>query len=221
VFVDGQHAFAAFPRRHALPMLEWAMNWCVFSRPNQYLLLHAAVVERGGRALLLPGRPGAGKSTLAAGLVLRGWRLLSDEVTVLPPGTTEVVPVPRPVGLKNGSIDVIRRFHAGAVLGPSTPGTRKGTVAHMAPPDESVARGTETARPRWIVFPRFDPRAPAELRQVSRPEAFLRVAQQSFNYSVLGTAGFETLAAVFDRCTCHTLTYGMLDDAVSVLESLE
>jgi HprK-related kinase A len=220
VFVDGQRAFAPFPRRHALPMLEWAMNWCVFTRPNQYLLLHSAVVERGGRALLLPGRPGAGKSTLAAGLVLRGWRLLSDEVAIVPPGTTDVVPAPRPVGLKDGSIDVVRRFDGGAVLGPSTPGTRKGTVAHMRPPDDSVARGIEPACPAWIVFPRFASGAPVELSPVSRPEAFLRVAHQSFNYSVLGTVGFETLAAVFDRCSCHMLRYGDLGEAVRALDAL-
>ncbi len=220
-FVDGQRAFAPFPRRQALPMLEWAMNWCIFTRPHQYLLLHAAVVERQGRGLLLPGRPGAGKSTLAAGLVLRGWRLLSDEVAVVPPGTTDLLPVPRPVGLKDDSIDVIRRFDGGAILGPSTSGTRKGTVAHMRPPDDCVARGREPASPTWIVFPRFESGAATELRPLPRPDAFLRVAQQSFNYSVLGSVGFDTLAAVFDRCSCYVLRYGDLAQAVRTLEELD
>jgi len=220
-FVDGQRAFAPFPRSHCLPMLEWAINWCVFTRPNQYLLLHSAVVERGGRGLLLPGRPGAGKSTLAAGLVLRGWRLLSDEVAMVPPGTTQLVPVPRPVGLKNGSIDAIRRFAPDVVLGPSTAGTRKGTVAHMVPPDDSVARGTEPARPAWIVFPRFESGVATELRPVSRPEAFLRVAYQSFNYSMLGSVGFETLAAIVARCACYELRYHDLDEAVRAIEETD
>jgi len=219
-FVDGQRAFAPFPRAQALPMLEWAVNWCTFTRPNQYLLLHSAVVERHGRCLLLPGKPGSGKSTLTAGLVLSGWRLLSDEVAVVPPGAHHVLPVPRPVGLKDASIQAIERFDAGAVIGPRTPGTRKGTVAHLRPPDDSVARRHEPAGPAWIVFPRFEAGAVTALRPISRPEAFLRVAHESFNYSVLGDVGFETLAEIVDRCSCYAMRYGDLATAIEALDDL-
>ena len=60
--------------------------------------------------MLLPAAPGSGKTTLCAGLSLRGWRLLSDEFGLIRPGTTDLVPVPRPMALKNESIDVIRQF---------------------------------------------------------------------------------------------------------------
>jgi hypothetical protein len=43
------------------------------------------VLERGGRALLLPAPSGSGKSTLCAGLAFNGWRLLSDELALLDP----------------------------------------------------------------------------------------------------------------------------------------
>jgi hypothetical protein len=43
--------------------------------------LHAAALTRGGRTVLLVGDKGAGKSTLAAGLVLSGWTLLSDDLS--------------------------------------------------------------------------------------------------------------------------------------------
>ncbi len=49
------------------------------------LPLHASAVEVGGRALLLAGESGLGKSTLAAALVARGHRLLSDDVCALDP----------------------------------------------------------------------------------------------------------------------------------------
>ncbi len=215
-FVDGQRSFAPFPRSQALPMLEWAINWCTFTRPNQYLLLHSAAVERDGRCLMLPGKPGSGKSTLTASLVLQGWRLLSDELCVLPPGTTDVLPVPRPVGLKDGSIDVIERL-AGATIGPRTRGTRKGTVAHLRPPDDSVSRRHEPARPTWIVFPQFEAGAETALRQVSRPEAFLRMAYESFNYSLLGAVGFETLGPIVERCACYEIRYGDVAASIDAL----
>lgn len=221
VHVDGQEVFAPFARRLALPMLEWSINWCVFSRPHQYLILHTAVVEREGRALLLPGKPGAGKSTLCAALILRGWRLLSDEVALIRPGTDRIVAVPRPVSLKDESIEIIRRFDSQAVLGPSCPETAKGIVAHLRPPADSVARASETAAPAWVVFPRFERGALAELAPVPRGEALLGVGNEAFNYSLLGATAFETLAQQIDACDCYELHYGELDQGLALLARLE
>jgi HprK-related kinase A len=216
--VDGRAVFDPFHRHQALAMFEWVMNWCLFSRPNQYLLLHAAVVEIGGSALILSGEPGAGKSTLAASLAFRGWRLFSDEVGMVRPGTRALLPLPRPVGLKNESIEIVRRDAPSAVIGPSIVETRKGTVAHMRPPAGSVARAGETAEPRWIVFPRFTAGALPEARPLSRADALLRLGGESFNYSVLGATGFHTLADVVDGCTCFEVRYGSLEDALAAIE---
>ena len=218
--VDGRSAFGNFRRGQALPMFEWAINWCVFTRPNQYLLLHAAVVERGGRALVLSGRPGAGKSTLTAGLILRGWRLLSDEVTMIPVGGRDALPVPRPVSLKDGAIDLVRALSPAAVLGPAAKGTKKGTVAHLRPPTDSVRRADEPALPAWVVFPKFAAGSASELRPVSRAQALLRAGDEAFNYSMLGSSGFETLANAIDGCTCFNLPFGDLHEALALLDGL-
>ena len=217
--VDGRAIFGTFRRDQALPMLEWAMNWCVFTRPHQYLLLHSAVVARPEGGLLLSGEPGAGKSTLAASLVFRGWRLLSDEVAMIPPGTGRLLPLPRPVGLKNESIDLIRADAPSAVIGPSTAGTRKGTVAHVRPPSPSVALACEPASARWIVFPRFEAGAAPEIHRVARSDALLRLGGQSFNYSTLGLVGFETLADLVAACECFEVRFGSLADALSCIQT--
>lgn len=46
-------------------------------------LIHASCVAIGGRAVLLAGRPGAGKSDLALRLIDRGAILVSDDYTEL------------------------------------------------------------------------------------------------------------------------------------------
>ena len=81
-------------------MLEAGLNWCIGNLAHQYLVIHSATLERGGRALLMPAPPGSGKSTLCAALITRGWRLLSDEFALVDPATGLLVPVPRPVALK-------------------------------------------------------------------------------------------------------------------------
>src|SRR5262249_27698654 len=109
-YLGGSAPFVPFPLQFALPFLEWGVNWCVSSNAHPVLLLHAGVVERGGRALILPAASGTGKSTLCAGLIHRGWRLLSDEMVLLRPEDGRLVPCPRPVGLKGPSIDLLRAF---------------------------------------------------------------------------------------------------------------
>jgi HprK-related kinase A len=103
--------------------------------------------------VVLPGDPGAGKSTLTAALMLSGWRLLSDEITLIDRDDGLLVGLARPVSLKNASIDVIRHAFPDAVIGAPAYDTHKGTVAHVRPSADSVARVNEKARPAWIIFP--------------------------------------------------------------------
>ena len=82
-FAEGGVSQFDFPVRSALPHLEWGLNRCIFCTANNYLMIHAATIERDGQAVLLVGTSGSGKSTLCAGLVLSGWRLLSDEFALV------------------------------------------------------------------------------------------------------------------------------------------
>ena len=90
---EHQRPFGSIPTAQAYAFMEWGMNWCVSLHANEYLKLHAAAVARDGSVIIMPGVPGAGKSTLCAALGLTGWRILSDEHALIQPGTTQVVPL--------------------------------------------------------------------------------------------------------------------------------
>ena len=217
---DGHSPFKPLPANHAFALLEWGLNWCVAGHAHHYLMLHAAVLEKNGRAVVLPGDPGAGKSTLTAALMLSGWRLLSDEITLVDRDDGLLVGLARPVSLKNASIDVIRQAFPDAVIGAPAYDTHKGTVAHVQPSADSVARVGEKARPAWVVFPRWRQGATARLSPHSRADAFLHTASHAFNYSLLGSLGFELNAALIDACECHDFEYSRLDDALRVFAEL-
>ena len=217
---DGHSPFKPLPANHAFALLEWGLNWCVAGHAHHYLMLHAAVLEKNGRAVVLPGDPGAGKSTLTAALMLSGWRLLSDEITLVDRDDGLLVGLARPVSLKNASIDVIRQAFPDAVIGAPAHDTHKGTVAHVRPSADSVARVGEKARPAWVVFPRWRQDATARLSPHSRADAFLHTASHAFNYSLLGGLGFELNAALIDACECHDFEYSRLDDALRVFAEL-
>ncbi len=218
--VDGSLPFQPFPADTHLPLLEWGMNWCIAQRCHGSLLLHAGVVEREGRAVVLPAHPGSGKSTLTAGLACRGYRLLSDEFGVVDLASGALWPLVRPIALKNASIGVIQRFAPQAVLGPEFPKTRKGTVAHLAPAPESVEQRHVPARPSLIVFPKFVPGSPVALERVSPPRAFVKLSGNTFNYETLGPAAFDAVARLTRACLAYRLQYGDLEEAVRAVDRL-
>lgn len=218
--VDGRVPHEDMPAAQALPVLEWGMNLVIALRSHCFLMLHAAALAHGDRAMLLPAAPGSGKTTLCAGLSLRGWRLFSDEFGLVRPGTTELTPIPRPMALKNESIDVVRNFDAQAYIGPSVPNTRKGTVAHLRPPADSIANAQRIAPVSWIVFPQWVPDADCVISELSKQEAFMQLATNAFNYELLGEAGFETVAQLVDRAVCLELVYSDLQVATDALTDL-
>lgn len=217
---DGMTVFKPLPLAQAFPMFEWGLNWCVAQRAHQYLIIHAAVLERGGRAVILPAPPGSGKSTLCAALAHRGWRLLSDEMALIRLDDGMVLPQPRPVSLKNASIDVMRGYLDQPVFSPPVADTGKGTVAHLLAPADSVARSAEMARPAWVIFPKYKAGAPSALEPMAKAQAFMRVAENAFNYSVQAARGFDALARVIGSVSCYRYTYSVLDEAMDVFSQL-
>ena len=218
---DGHAPFRPLPLDQAFPMFEWAMNWCVSSRVHDHLVIHAAVLERGGLAVILPAPPGSGKSTLCAALAARGWRLLSDELTLVRLADARIAPLPRPISLKNASIELIRAFAPELVLSRAVADTNKGTVAHVKPPGDSVARAGDSARAAWIIFPQYQAGAAATLEPLAAGRAFMQVAANAFNYSLLAEAGFEALGQLIEGSRSYQFRYSGLDDAIGVFATLE
>lgn len=217
---NGLYPFVPLPVSHAFPLLEWAMNWCISTQAHHYLMLHSAVIERNGCAVIMPAPPGSGKSTLCAGLVSRGWRLLSDELALISLSDQTITPLGRPISLKNQSIEVIRQFVPGVVLNELTHDTSKGTVTHMKVPTDQLERIQETAKPRWVIFPKYVPHAKAELTPRPKANSMLELGRNSFNYVVLGLTGFEVLSDVITASDCYDFEYSQLEDAVAVFEAL-
>lgn len=218
--LDGQRPFGQIAYEHAYAFLEWGMNWCVSIYANEYLKLHAAVVAKNGVAVIMPGLPGAGKSTLCAALALSGWRVLSDEHALVPLGSSNVAPLYRPVSLKNESIQVISKFRPDAVLGPETRETHKGVVAHLK---ADLDPGTYDIAPlpaRLILFPQYVAGETAQVIPKTCAESFIFAAHHSFNYSLLSAAGFETMTTLLDAVRCCDLRYGDLDEGIRALEEL-
>jgi len=219
LWADSLRPFEPYPYNCALPLFEWGSNFLLSRRLNAYLLLHAGVVARNDRALLLPAAPGSGKTTLTCALHLAGWRFLSDEFGVVDMESGELLPMVRPAPLKNRSIDVIGR-RPGAVLGPLFPKTRKGDVSHFVPDRESFMARHRRAIPTLVIFPRFQAGAGLHCTPVPRAQAAMRIGLNSFNYQALGPLSFQATVALARRTQAYELVFGDLDEAIAHIETL-
>ncbi len=218
--INGVTPFEPFPLNHAMPLFEWGLNWCIAKQGHHHLMLHAGVVEKAGKAIIFPALPGSGKSTLSTALALRGWRLLSDEFGLVRAKDGMLQPMPRPVPLKNASIQVIRDFAPSAVIGPLFPKTRKGTVAHCQPPTGSAEQCRQLVKPAFVVFPKYQAGSQTILQTLPKHYSFLKLASNAFNYEVMGVTGFERLSDIVNSCACFNLTYSDLDNVIARLDDM-
>ena len=217
---DGTAPFKPLPAAQAYPSFEWGLNWCVANHCHQFLVIHAAVVERDGRAAILAAPPGSGKSTLCAGLVNRGWRLFSDELALIDTASGDLIAFPRPICLKNESIDVLRVFAPEARFGPHVHDTRKGSVAHVRPSHRDVELAHRPARPAWVIFPRYQAGVDTRLHPMPLARAGWALANNAFNFSTLGETGFAALTRAVAGCTAYELDYGDLETATGLFDQL-
>lgn len=217
---DGERPFLPLPYNQSFPLFEWGLNWCVSTNLHRWVIVHSAVVERNGRAAILPAPPGSGKSTLCAALVSRGWRLLSDELAMIDPDSLLLQPFPRPISLKNQSIDLMRAFASPEVIGPVFADTHKGDIAHMKVPERSRLHQSDCVPAAWLIFPRYRPGSALRTERLGRARTVVELAANSFNQDRLGETGFRTLASTAARSECIRMEYSALDDAISFFDRL-
>lgn len=216
--VDGKIPFEPFPAANAFPLFEWGVNWCLGNLVNHHLLFHAGALALDGKGVLLAATPGSGKSTLTSAMALSGFRYLSDEFGAVALSDHLLRAVLKPAALKNASIDVIRGLHGSdARVGRIFRGTRKGDVAHLFADRAATLQRHDPVPVRLVVFPRYQAGAPLTVEEVPPSRSFLRLAFNSFNYSLLGPAGFDAVAAIVAGSRAVEISYGALAPAIDVI----
>lgn len=217
---DGAVPFKPLAANQGFALLEWGMNWCIYNHAHAYLIIHGAVLERHGQALLLPAPSGSGKSTLCGALMSRGWRLLSDELILLNPDDGLIYPLGRPISLKNSSIDVLRAFAPEHFISEPIHDTAKGSVAHMKPTQGSVMRNNECAQPRWAIFPKYTKGIKTKLAPIGKPDLCMRLIDNAFNYNIHGVQGFMSMTSMVSNMTAFTATYESLDEVIALIDQI-
>lgn len=218
--LGSESPFAPMESHQAFGMFEWGFNWCISSYAHQYLIIHAAVLEKDGVCVVFPAPPGSGKSTLTALLTYSGWRLLSDELTLIDLSDNLIQGLARPINLKNHSIKVIQdkfpHVEHSKVMGD----THKGDVCLFKPTLKSVEEVNVKAKATHVIFPKYKSGGDTVIEQLAQSQFFFELIDNSFNYGILGQQGFEVLTDFVDGIEGYNFTYSNSDEAIELFDKL-
>jgi HprK-related kinase A len=219
VAANGESLFAVRNENEILPHVEWAINTMVATRLSQYLQVHSSVVARDGVAIVCPGQPGQGKTTLAAALLSQGWRYLSDEFALFNPETQLLEPYPKALCIKAGSFDMLRRMRLPIDVDRAYYKGEKGRVAMLDPlkirPD--IVAGH--CRLGMVLFPEVNHSTTPVIERMSRAQAVFELTRCSFNFGKFRATGFNLLADVLERAGCYRLRCGHLGTTCDLVEA--
>lgn len=215
---DEREPFKPLKANQAYAMMEWGMNWTVAAYELQHVIIHAAVLEKNGKAILFPAPPGSGKSTLTAHLANSGWRLLSDEMALIEPGSHTVIPFVRPICLKNSSIGLAKSWFPDCNYSTIAKDTHKGNVIHMAPSSAALNEAKTPAKIVGVVFPQFDKSIELDIYQLNMTDAFMKLVENAFNFTAVDKGSFSTVTQLIEKTHNFEIQYNDLQQVQSFLE---
>jgi hypothetical protein len=169
--VDGQLLWSIACRKStAVSALLQQITGTVTTLLRRLLYLHAGVVAVGGRAIVVVGESGTGKTSTVAALVREGAAYLSDEVAVFDPERRVALPFMLPMAVKRWTREAAGVLPAGSRI------HHEAGVEYWLP----ERRWEREAPPVMIVLLRAGPTA--RLVPVSPPQMLLSLAEQASSF---------------------------------------
>lgn len=181
------------------------------------LALHAGCVSRGGKAMLLTGPPGAGKTTLISWLIGSGFAYHGDDISMMGPDGL-VVGLPFLPTVKSGAWPMMAARYPGQLhpLIHWRPDGRRVRYLSVPPP-----AGQGALPVGWIVKLRRTKGAPARL--IEQPSATLvqhLLSEAASSSGEADRAAIDTLIRAVSQAGTWEMEYEDLDEAAALLGGL-
>lgn len=206
----GDRAAGDFQRPvHALLGLEFEIEQLLLERRGELLAIHAGSCVVGSAACLLAGTPEAGKTSCTFQLAELGHPFLSEEVTLVEPGSWTVLPFLQTPTLEGGLVEEFRR-HARFRHGTLHPLHRR--LWRYLP-----ARLGAPAPARHIVLPRYQRGAPGGVERLTAEQALAEFLGYCFEPAGDRERFLEQVIGLLEATTVLRLSYGDAGEARRLL----
>jgi hypothetical protein len=190
------------------------------TRSDLVIASHAGGVARDERACVLPAHMESGKTTLTTGLVRSGFSYVTDEAVAFQPDGW-ITPYAKPLSIDPGSHFLFPGLEPPLPPGLPAPEPTAGAHQWQVPPsmvrDDAVA---SQCRAALLVFPRYEAERETELHPMTRGEALVELAKNTFHFRDRPRYALDVLTPVVEGADCYRLTVGDLDDACAVVDEL-
>lgn len=218
--VDGVQFESPVKIKGLAPQVKAALLVSAINRHEYAAYLHAAVLRTGESLLLMPGAPGAGKTSLSLALTRHGYVFHSDENALLDENSLHVRGAPMAACVKEGSW---------AVVEPMYPGLSD-MRTHVRIDDKIVRYISDQIRMgvpemdqaftvRWMIFPKFQAGAKTTLEPVGRPEALRRLLSECIAWRMKLTGeNVDRMIDWIENIECYELVFSSFEDALPLID---
>ncbi len=182
------------------------------------LTLHAAALCRDGSGIIMPGKSGAGKSSLCTWLLGRGFSYLTDELVYIPEGSLFIEAFTRPINIKTHGIEAVSGHFDFDANKSETMASRHVTMI----PHRLLNPHTETGPVQLslIIFPHHQAGVELALQRLTKAQVGLALMECLVNARNLNGHGFGEATRLARQVPAYDLTYSRFDQLAEHLDSI-
>ncbi len=220
IFKDQEKVCSYDNKDSALFGLEWIVTCSVLEQSRSFLQLHAGgIVNDNNKAMLIIADHGIGKSSLVIGLLLKGYKCLSDDIVLIDTDSGDLHFFPRAFKI---SADLFRYLpELKKRIDLKTINALDENMFKRVNPERICRKPfSNSSTIGWTIFLTNNGSTECRLRKVGQIGAFELLLRGAFNMHDYGYEGIDTIANIIESSSCYEMNRGNLNEAVSLLSNL-
>lgn len=181
------------------------------------MTVHAAALTNGRKTILIPAESGSGKTTMAAMLQSRGYKLLSDDFVPIDRHLFRAWHFPIAMSVKSGAVDVLSSIYSNLEQKSITQTPSRKTVRYLFP-DYNPDLANLAFPVKDVISIKYDPTVEFEFKEADRLKSIKLMLDQSWILPNSGNAGI-----FLDRVaqwSFYQLTYSNNEKALDAISKL-
>jgi hypothetical protein len=222
--MNGRIRYRHVPVRELAPFVEWIINSLVVRSSrgqDRYCLIHAGVVAKGRKGVLICGRSGSGKSSLSLALMYRhGYQYLTDEIACWDTHTEKIIAYPKSIMLKERGFLRFQETYPKIHTQMWDSKRFSHNVCFFNPTTNAPSRIRKTARIHMVIFPRYRERERLCVSSTPKAQALLNLQKERFDSIGFGRGDFDKLSGLLRGASVNKILYHNVFEAADMIDTL-
>ncbi|MDN3652636.1 hypothetical protein QWY77_07655 [Thalassotalea ponticola] len=206
-----------------LPLLIDRLQILAYQIQHYQLVFHGAALKHREQpiTLMLPGKSGVGKSTLATHLTQADFALYSDEIIAFDPNNT-LFTIGLPIAIKAGSWQAVQQYYPALPQQPVWQRLDGRQIKYVWP--REFVKGNQLANKASktiILCPNYQQHAEPSMVKLTTSEALTVMTQGGYQLGhELSNQSANDIIEYFDSLTAFQLTYSTTEQAMAMVSRL-